>query len=160
MPRLLSKVLALHEFDDLAVRPGHECDPHLGQWILAQPSRSRFDTGHRPGGQSSIVGRIGIGDPQAKMQNGALGSIFVGSPPPSLGLNGGAGTEHLHEPPISGIEERSAVDPARDREREMHAEPEALGIEPDRFIEIDRPDRHVMEAGRRPETFHTLLLKS
>ena len=50
---------------------------------------------------------------------------------------------------ISGVEERGAIDPAGDREREMHAEPQAFGIEPDRFVEIDRADRHVMEAGRR-----------
>jgi hypothetical protein len=154
-----SKLLALHELDDLAIRPGHECDPYLGQRVLTQASRSRFDTGRRTGGKSPGVGRVGIGHPQAEMQNRPFGSIFVRSTPPSFGLNGGAGTKHLHEPPIASVEERRAINPAGNREREMYAESKAFSIEPNRFVEVDRADRHVMEAGRRPKAFHRRLLK-
>jgi hypothetical protein len=90
------------------------------------------------------------------MQYRPLGRLLTGLPAGPLRLNDGARTEHFDKPPVAGIEECCAIDPARDREREMHAEPETFGIKPDRFVKIHRPDCDMVKSGCGPKTLHGL----
>jgi len=86
VPRLgLLHLFALHELDHFAVRSGDERDPHFDQRILARSNHARFDTGLRAGGHGSGVGRVGIHDLQAEMQQRALGAFVVWLAPASLG---------------------------------------------------------------------------
>src|SRR5262249_20083084 len=83
-------------------------------------------------------------------------SFLVGKTPPPLGLNDRAIAENFHESAVARVEKRGAIDPAGHRERKMHPEPKSLGIKPDRFVEIHRPDRDVMKSGRGAEALHGL----
>ena len=53
---------ALHELDHLAVRPGHEGNSNLGQWIGAELPGHGLDARFCTAGYRTGVGSVGIGD--------------------------------------------------------------------------------------------------
>ena len=116
-------LLALHELDHLAVRSGNERDPHLDQRVLAQsvPFAALHGTSPRPRQPVHKTRRY----PPPSRRNAATRprSAPHSAGAASLGLNGRSLTEQFHEPAVSRVEKRRAVDPPRDRERKCARNP-------------------------------------